>query len=79
MYLQTAIRTKSGKKLIFVNILKATDEKSRIQIQIRKPMAQICGSESVPKSQTTLIKTVPKFIVLLRELQCKAGYLVGLK
>jgi hypothetical protein len=64
-------------KLIFVDILKAIHEKSRIHI--RKLVVRICGSGSLPKCHTTLIKTVPKFMVLVRELQCKAGYEVGLK
>jgi hypothetical protein len=78
MYRQTALTKKPGKKLISVGIMKATQEKSRIQIQICRSVVHFCGPGSVPKCHTTLIITVPKFIVLLRELQCKAGHEVGL-
>ncbi len=46
----TVIKKKIWEKnLFFVRILKATDEKSRIQIRTRKSVERIFGSGSVPK------------------------------
>ncbi len=60
MYLQKVKTKKSLKKKLFsVGILKATDEKSRIRIRIRKSVVRI-RSKMLPKCNgfTTLVKTV---------------------
>jgi hypothetical protein len=59
MYLQKVNGKKLYKKLFLVAILKATNEKSRIRIQICNSVVRVSGygSESVPKchGSTTLI------------------------
>jgi hypothetical protein len=62
VYLHKAEAKKLGKKLIFVGILKAREEKSRIRI--RNPLVRIHGSGSVSKrhGSGTLDFTVEIFI-----------------
>ncbi len=47
IYLNKVLSIKTKKKRIFIGILKVTDEKSRIRIQIRKVV--VYGSTTVPK------------------------------
>ncbi len=57
MCLQIVISKKTWKKkIIFVGIMKAIDDKSRIQI--RKSVVRTCGSGSLPKchGSTTLVR-----------------------
>ncbi len=51
MYLQRVGNQQKNYNLFFVGILKANEEKSRIRFpsRIRRSVARICGSGSVPK------------------------------
>ncbi len=63
MHLQKVISKKTWKKLIFVDVLKVTDENSRIRIRIRIHQSEVCGSGSGPiqkfHGSATLNTTMP--------------------